>query len=208
VKLLTVVVSYKRPDLLKRTVKSYRKTVTADHYLLIVDNKSDSKTRRWLRDCGEDVIFLPENRYPGAATNLGWQTGLEQIDADFLHRSDNDFEYQPGWCDEVEAQFANPQLGQLGLRTAEEEGNVGAVGGCSIIRRAIWDAGIRYSEAPWNVMPWEDTQMTSDVQAAGYVWNRVTRPCATHIGIASSQDPYYQETFNVRNISFASWGIE
>jgi GT2 family glycosyltransferase len=208
VKLLTVIVSYNRLPLLKRTVTSYRNTVTIDHYLLIVDNKSDAKTRRWLRDCGEDVIFLPENRYPGWATNHGWETGLEQIDATHLHRSDNDFEYQPGWCDEVEAQFANPQLGQLGLRTAEEEGNVGAVGGCSIIRRAIWDLGIRYSEAPWNVMPWEDTQMTSDIQAAGYGWNRVGRPCALHIGIASSQDPYYQETFNVRGINFASWGVE
>jgi hypothetical protein len=85
---------------------------------------------------------------------------------------------------------------------------VGAVGGCSIIRREIWDAGVRYSEAPWHEMPWEDTHMSRDVEAAGYRWGRVTRPCATHIGIASSQDPYYQETFTVRNITFASWGIE
>jgi glycosyltransferase involved in cell wall biosynthesis len=208
VKLLTVIVSYNRPELLRRTVRSYQKTVTLDHYLLIVDNRSDAKTRRWLRACGVDVVFLPENRYPGWATNHGWEAGLKKIKATHLHRSDNDFEYQPGWCDEVVAQFADPQLGQLGLRTVEEEGSVGAVGGCSIIRREIWDAGVRYSEAPWHEMPWEDTHMSRDVEAAGYRWGRVTRPCATHIGLASSQDPYYQETFTVRNITFASWGIE
>jgi glycosyltransferase involved in cell wall biosynthesis len=208
VKLLTVVVSYNRLDLLKRTIRSYRKTVTLDHYMLIVDNHSDAKTRRWIKGCGEDFVLLTENRYPGYATNYGWTVGLETVDADFLHRSDNDFEYQPGWCDEVEEKFADPQLGQLGLRTVAEEGSVGAVGGCSIIRRAIWDAGVRYSEAPWSEMPWEDTHMSRDVEAAGYRWGRVGRPCALHIGVASSQDPYYQETFTVRGINFASWGVE
>jgi GT2 family glycosyltransferase len=78
-KLLTVIVSYNRPELLRRTVRSYRKTVTLDHHLLIVDNRSDAKTRRWLRACGVDVIFLPENRYPGYATNHGWAKGLKKI---------------------------------------------------------------------------------------------------------------------------------
>jgi len=37
---------------------------------------------------------------------------------------------------------------------------------------------------------------------------RVQRSCIDHIGIASSTDPYYQETFRVRGITFEQWGVK
>ena len=88
-------------------------------------------------------------------------------EATLLHRSDNDMEYLPGWCDEVVRCFdENPRLGQLGLRTVEEEGPVSAVGGNAVFRREVWDAGARYDERPWQECKFEDGAMSQTVQGA------------------------------------------
>ena len=198
--LATVIVSHNRLELLERTLESYRATVTAPHRLVIVDNASDSRTRDFLAQCGERVEFLPENRYPGFATNYGW-TLLVDEHTTLLHRSDNDVEYKPGWCNEVLSRFEDASLGQLGLRTLDEEGPHNAVGGNSVIRRALWDAGARYSEQPWGAVAFEDALMSHTVQSHGYRWDRVHSPCIEHLGVADLADPYYQETFRIRGIS-------
>lgn len=204
--ILTVVVSYRRLRLLKQTLRSYEETVTGDHHLIVVDNHSDYRTRRWLRESGHDVIFLPENRYPGYATNFGWTAGLLRHNATLLHRSDNDGVYLPGWADHVRDRFAaDPYLGQLGLRTVEEEGAVGAVGGFAVLRRALWDNGLRYSELPWTECSFEDGVLSHQVEGSGWRWERVTQRCCEHAGICSSKDPYYKETFGVRGIGFPGW---
>jgi hypothetical protein len=35
---------------------------------------------------------------------------------------------------------------------------------------------------------------------AGYVWNRVQRPCISSISFENADDPYYQETWAARRI--------
>lgn len=203
----TVVVSYERLDLLKRTLESYQKTVTLPHTLVVVDNGSSENVLEFLTEYEhvDQVIFLAENKYPGYAVNHGF--ALAPPEATLLHRSDNDMEYLPGWCDEVVERFQDPNLWQLGLRTLEEEGAHGNVGGNCILRREAWESGIRYSEAPWTEVPFEDTQVSQRVYRAGKLWGRVQKPCTVHIGIASCHDPYYQKTFAERRITFAQYGI-
>lgn len=203
--LVTVVVSYQRLALLQRTLESYWETVSLPHSLVVVDNHSDDDVRRWLETIDDTVIFLERNYYPGYAANRGWEFLLdEHPDATLLHRSDNDMEYQPGWCEEVVEQMRDDRVWQVGLRTVEEEGPQGAVGGNSVLRRAAWDAGLRYGEAPWNEVAFEDGHLSNAIMASGHSWVRVLRPCALHVGhhtpADDAADPYYGETMRVRGL--------
>ena len=207
-KLHTVFVTYNRLELTRRTIASYMDTVSSSFHFTVVDNGSTDGTEEWLaenihHDGG--CILLGQNFYPGKAANLGW--AVSQDDVTHLHRSDNDMEYLPGWCDEVEDRFRDPKLGQLGLRTLEEEGPHAAVGGNMILRRDVYNAGARYDGRPWTEEAFEDAILSHRVHKLGYRWERVRRPCVVHIGIASSQDPYYQQTFAERGITFAQYGI-
>ena len=210
-KLHSVIVSYERPELLERTVRSYVATCTLDYYLVVVDNHSGEDTQRLIRDLFQDgyidmVVNLPENKYPGYATNQGWAHA--HTATALYHRSDNDVQYLPGWCDEVVERFKTENLWQLGLRTLEEEGNHANVGGNCVITREAYMAGIRYSGEPWTERPFEDALMSHKIHRAGKWVGRVQRPCIEHIGLASSTDPYYQETFRVRGITFEQWGVK
>lgn len=207
--IFTVLVSYNRPDLLWRTVKSYTQTKDAGCELLIVDNGSDAETRKLVTDIVHlglaQPLPLAGNLYPGAATNLGWERAPERVE--FLHRSDNDIEYLPGWPEVVRRMFwAHPDWGQLSLRTDEEELFQDAVGGNNVIRREVWDAGVRYSEQPWTKVPWEDGDFNKRLRAEGFGWGRVPAPCIVHIGDKMRpdidlSDPYYDETYAARGIT-------
>lgn len=204
-RLHTVFVTHNRLELTKRTIESYRKTVTVPHTIWVVDNASDDGTREWILSEGfSGFSLLDENHYPGFATNLGFSHAGE---ATHLHRSDNDVEYKKGWCKEVQVRFKDERLWQLGLRTVEEEGPQGAVGGNCVFARAAWEAGIRYPQEPWTRMAFEDAQVSNRILGAGYVWERVQKPCIEHIGLASRDDPYYQKTFQERGITFEQYGI-
>jgi GT2 family glycosyltransferase len=207
ISIFTVLVSYNRPDLLWRTVKSYTQTKDAGCRLQIVDNASDEPTHDVLADIVHmgmaEVLNLEVNEYPGAATNQGWAKAPEE--AQFLHRSDNDIEYLPGWPEVVRRMFwAHPDWGQLSLRTDEEELHQDAVGGNNVIRRAVWGAGVRYTEEPWQSVPWEDGDFNMRVRAEGWQWGRVNEPCIVHIGdktLVDLSDPYYDETYAARGIT-------
>lgn len=207
-KLFTSIVSFNRLELLKETVSSYQETVNVPHQLMIVDNASDRETREWLMSCGLPVLMLPQNRYPGYATNRAWR--LSDPDCDVLHRSDGDIRYLPGWSDRLMERFARGQarggpgrkLGQVGLMTDLQEGRkVQAVGGNMALRRELFEAGIRYTDEPWDVVPWEDGTMTSAVINAGWGWGRVHEQCLVHLGDPPDfNDPYYRRTYSIRGI--------
>lgn len=200
-KLLTVVISYNRLDLLKQTLHSYRETVTGPHRLIVVDNGSEPETCEWLAQAGVQSVLLGENHYPGFATNLGWDLLTKRLRAEhLLHRSDNDVEYLPGWCDEVRERFeANPALGQLGLRTIHEEGMHPNVGGNCVVRRSVFEQ-VRWEERAWEpARATEDFYYTQAVQAAGFAWERVLEPCIVHHGTGTPEtDPYYLGTWRAK----------
>ena len=223
-KLHTVFITYNRLHLTKRAIQSYLETVTVPHTYSIVDNASNDGTRRWVageweaRDFGDpfrSYALFDHNRYPGLATNHGWSIGPS--DATHLHRADNDFEFLAGWSEEVERMFENPRLGQLGLRTDEEEDfNTNNVGGNCVISRELWDLGLRWDERPWYQMReeigagWtEDSLFSKAVRKTlipwspkkeFFVWDRVERQCIRNLATGDWDDPYYVESYGIRGI--------
>ena len=207
-KLFTALISYNRPELLKRTVASYLETVSMPFDLVIVDNGSDEETLDWLAASGLKTLLLGENRYPGYAANRAWT--LHDESHDFLHRSDNDLHYLPGWCEALVQRFQRGharggpglRVGQVGLMTDAQEGRkVPAVGGNMAIRREVYEEGVRYTDEPWDSVPWEDGMMTGSVVAAGWGWARVSTQCLVHLGDPPDfDDPYYVKTYGVRGI--------
>lgn len=207
-KIHTVVISYQRLELTLRALASYLETVTLPYTLVVVDNGSDADTVERLCASGRlhdfDVFALGENRYPGYACNRGFE--LAPDGAPLLHRADNDFEFLPGWCDEIVKRFQeNPRLGQLGLRTdAEELWNGHNVGGNCVFRRQLWDEGLRWDETPWPEIKvagyTEDSFMSPQVAARGWEWGRVRKPCIRSISFEDPDDPYYQATWADRGI--------
>ena len=123
-KLHTVMVTFNRLECTKQSLASYLDTVTMPFTLVVVDNASTDGTQDWLNEnfwnaTADELILLSENKYPGYATNRGWEQA--PADADFLQRADNDWTFQSGWCAAVEEAFADPEVGQVGLRTDREE---------------------------------------------------------------------------------------
>ena len=212
-KLHTVFVTYNRLELTQLSVASFLDTVSVLFSLVIVDNGSTDGTEEWLRLFQRKypehrVMLLGANKYPGFATNRGWE--FAPAEAAFLQRCDNDWLYREGWCDHVARVFEDPRVGQVGLRTDKEECFPNGktvpwnVGGNNVIRRSLWDAGLRYDERPWTELPAghsEDTYLSPAVEAMGYTWTRVKEPCIVRVPtIESRSDPYYQRSWGARRI--------
>ena len=202
-KLHTVFITYNRLELTKVAISSYLETVTVPHTLVVVDNHSTDGTREWLLDDFDfGVHLLNENRYPGFACNLGWDRAPS--DADFLHRADNDFKFLPGWCEQVERLFCTKKIGQVGLRTdAEEVYAPWNVGGNCVIRKSLWDAGLRYDERPWPEYPpgySEDSFLSPAIEEMGYTWRRVKKPAVESLASGDMNDPYYVKAYGDRGI--------
>lgn len=211
VKLHTCMISYDRPEIIKRSLTSYLETVSVPHTLVVVDNGSEKELQHWLlNEYDYGLILFNENKYPGYACNRGWE--MAPKDADFLHRADNDFIYREGWCEEVAERFQDPLLGQLGLLTAKVEGTGSPnVGGNCIIRRSLWDAGLRYDERPWTELEpgmSEDSFMSPAVTAMGFRWARAKRECIDGISTPDPRDDYYIRTYEARQIGYILDGIK
>lgn len=111
----TIILSWNRADLLKRTVSSFLETADAGRELFIVDNASTDNSSEYLRELYESgiahVIFLPRNE-GGLALNYA----IAKASGDLIHLSENDQEFFPGWVDHVGMAFSKfPDLGQLSL---------------------------------------------------------------------------------------------
>lgn len=197
----SVIVSYKRRPLTEKVLASYQATVTVRHTLVIVDNGSPKGVTDWITGTGVDHLLLAENRYPGYATNRGWE--LMPPETTLLQRIDNDTEYLPGWCDEMVAAFEDPAVGQYGPTAEGDEPWTSMptwpVGGNSIIARSLYDEGLRYSERPWapdGIQ--EDHQLTLDVWEMGY--RRVFGANPSIRYLAGGGAKYYAETRSVRGL--------
>lgn len=217
-KILTVIVTHNRLEYTKRTVDSYWKTVgNRDAKLVIVDNDSTDETREWLRDeQAYEHILNDNNLFPGAAVNLGWHHGLQKFDADFLHRSDNDIEYLPGWRKAVEDTFSRlPHLGQLGVLNAHEDYPDGPPheerwgiylanpGGNSVVRREIYDSGFRWEPGPWRPGGMdEDTRASAEIASRGWIVGRLKETVANNISFHRFNEypAYYRRTAALRGL--------
>ncbi len=194
-------ITYDRFYATQLSIQSYLETVTVPFSLTIMDNGSTDETVEWLLNSRFDAVLLGENKYPGFACNRGWERTPDE--ATHLHRADNDWAYHPGWCDQVERAFRDPKVGQVGLRTQREEPVKWNVGGNNVIRRSLWDNGLRYDERPWTELPpghSEDTYLSPAVEKMGYKWTRVRQPCIYGVSIESKDDDYYVRSYTARRI--------
>ena len=202
-------ITYNRLSLTKQAIESYFATRTGPGSLIVMDNGSTDGTEEWLWDNkSEDmsVCLIGKNKYPGWATNRGWEEAPEGTV--LLHRMDNDFILLDNWETHVRLQFSiNERLGQLGLRTDEEElHNQHNVGGNCVIRKQLWDEGLRYDERPWPKIAakvpgyTEDSFLSPEVRRMGWEWGRVTQPCIRPISSEDPNDEYYQRTWADRGI--------
>ena len=208
-KLHTVFITYNRLELTKRAIESFLDTTEAPWDFWVVDNDSEDGTAEWLKENVRNFILFSDNLYPGAAANTGWH--LAPDDATHLHRADNDHIFLPGWCEEVERVFQSNKVGQVGLRTAAEEQYAKFnTGGNCVIRRELWDAGLRWDERTWpqlrdEIGPGitEDSLMSPAVVRMGYTWTRVRKPCIQPISPETPDDPdwpYYRKAWADRGI--------
>ncbi len=72
-----------------------------------------------------------------------------------------------------------------------------------VIRRELWDAGLRYDERPWPEYPAgysEDSFLSPAVRDMGWRWCRVRRPCIESLASGDLSDPYYQRSYGERGI--------
>ncbi|ADX84949.1 glycosyltransferase family 2 protein [Saccharolobus islandicus] len=191
----TVILNWNRSDLLKITVESYLKTVEVPYELIIVDNGSTDNSRKIIEELkakhGNKInkIILLDKNIGGEAINLG----LNEAKGKLLHISENDIEYLPGWSTKVVKLFQTfDKLGQLSLfspvptddevwvvhpirRIWYREGEIiyealGNVGTTSVIRREIWEKGVRVHTIKTEefLFP-DDARLSEDILRLGYV---------------------------------------
>lgn len=227
-KLLVCLITFNRLDYTKKTLKYLSKTMTEPYYLVVVDNNSTDGTKEHLqslldRNKVDKVIFNDENYYPGKATNIGWAEGLKDYDATHLMRLDNDMELRAGWYDSVIGYFkAIPELGQLGLdneaiedpraalRALEINGKVinpwpGCVGGPCVVKRKIWDEGVRWPETRWDdgekSKLQEDSRFSRLIMDRGYYVGHMTDNLSRTFANESNwkdYPEYYKKTMSER----------
>jgi glycosyltransferase involved in cell wall biosynthesis len=228
-KMITCVITHNRLDYTKKTIESYLDTTKVeDRYLIVVDNASSDGTQDYLSSTKgiDQILFNSENKFPGAAVNSGWDFALQRRVADFLHRSDNDVEYTPGWMDYVCNIFEKmPEIGQLGLLTFEENGGNGMelnidlqdrlgfylnthyggnIGGVCVIPLKVWNHGVRYQETIWRPGANEDFYFSQDIRNYGYKLYAVAESIVLNISKdQGAKYPEYTEyTTKIRNIGW------
>ncbi|WP_059041715.1 glycosyltransferase family 2 protein [Paenibacillus rubinfantis] len=198
VSLLTILLSWNRPELLEQTINSYHKTITCTFKLVVVDNGSDTETTHLLSELSQkfdfDVLYLEEN-IGGEAFNL-------ILDRDYnykyVHFSENDLEYLPGWDEQIIKKLnLFHQIGQISLFSPVPQTEIGEiweaknaklisreglsfyitdqnVGTSSVVRKELIEQGLRWSNfesGQWRFPA--DGQFSGDVRRLGWyvAWN-------------------------------------
>lgn len=98
-KLLTIILSWNRPKLLKKTIESYINATIYPYDLIVVDNGSDKETINTLKNLSQKYKFrieLLDKNYGGLAFNhVLKKINLNQYD--YIHFSENDIEFLKNW---------------------------------------------------------------------------------------------------------------
>lgn len=235
-RLLTVLVTYNRLEYTKRTLASLFSTISddADYFLIVADNNSTDGTQQYLKGLNRRgrtnlIILNPDNYYPGKACNIAWKQGLEVYEATHLMRLDNDMQLVRDWNIRVEEYFkAIPELAQLGLEheaietpeAALHKRSIngftinewpGVVGGPMVMKRKMWDLGLRYDETPWQPPQQEDSRLSQSIKERGYLVGHAQEELGRTFANKSnwSEFPeYYKKTFGDRGIEHMLGDIE
>jgi len=226
----TTVITYNRLEYTKKTIQSYLENTSVPHELIVVDNASEDGTQKYLKhlkkkDKAHKIILNKKNRFPGYATNQGWDAASPKTK--FLHRSDNDLLYKPGWDKEAIQVFKDfPKAGQVGLinelyqlpPSQHDEylkkkitkgkstvlpplSHLGNVGGPCLVPYKIFKKGVRWSDDQWRTGINEDYKFSKAMKDAGYEVYELVSKKVTHFGHGDIQKyyNYYFWTYWKRN---------
>jgi hypothetical protein len=223
--LSSIVLNWNRSDLLRITLESYVATVTVPYELFIIDNASSDDSRSVIEDFGARhpgvTRLLTTKNVGGSAFNYA----IERSRGAYVHLSENDIEYLPGWWETAADLFsAFPDLGQLSLlgpvpTDAEvwevhpatlvssngrflyrTEHNVGTT---SILRREVFDAGVQvrgvvHPDDASIVFP-ADRALSVEVREAGYMVAWAPRYLVRNRGHEAleleARPDYYRQTY-------------
>lgn len=196
----TVVLSWNRPHMLHRTLRSYREHTRSPVELIVVDNGSLRETRTLIESAEsaglvDAAIFLPVNE-GGRALNYATPV----VRGDFVHYSENDIEYRPHWDTALLAKFsAFPRLGQLSPFAPKPEADTGEIwvehsgrpvsssgqevfvtgaglGTTCLIRREVLERGVRWTNIEAGEWRWpNDASFSAQIRGHGFAvaWNDV-----------------------------------
>jgi glycosyltransferase involved in cell wall biosynthesis len=222
--LSTVLLSWNRPGMLYRTLRSYRAATRSATELIVVDNGSQRETRTLIESAEsagliDSAIFLSTNE-GGLALNYP----SPFLRGSYVHYSENDVEYRPHWDIELLAKFkAFPRLGQLSPFAPKPELNIGeiwvehsghltsnstenvyvtnaGIGTTCVVRRQLVEAGAKWMNIESGEWRWpNDANFSSQVRNHGFVvaWN--DHYVATNLGhnVAEWEKdlPYYLASY-------------
>lgn len=222
--LSTVLLNWNRADLLVRTIESYLSTVSVPYELIIVDNASSDESSRVIAAACKDranhqAVLLPDN-LGGEAINVG----VERCRGRYIHISENDIEYLPGWDRALLAKLrAFADLGQISPFSPFPRANEGeiwaekpasprtrdgetiyvaerSIGTTCLVRREVYERGTRWgTKRRGEVRLPKDGQFSKGVKALGYLvaWNDVyvVRNLGHNIEEFKTRLPYYIENY-------------
>ena len=223
----TILLNWNRADLLEKTLESYLSTIQTPFELFIIDNASTDTSRDVINRVTEQypnvsAIFLPENQ-GGKAFNVA----LPLCRGRFIHFSENDLEYLPGWDEYVLQAFEDfPKLGQLSLfapvPTDEEVWELKPaslkhqngtiiyeahqnVGTSSVIRAELVARGLRFDNIVGDngVLFPNDGKFSYDIKQQGYLVAWSHHYLVNNLGHYGEEIEnrlnYYRETYDGKN---------
>jgi glycosyltransferase involved in cell wall biosynthesis len=218
--LSTVLLSWNRPHMLYRTLRSYRETTRSAAELIVVDNGSMRETTTLIESAEsvgliDTAIFLSANQ-----GGLAFNYPTPYLRGTYVHYSENDVEYRPHWDTVLLAKFsAFPSLGQIspfgpkpevgtGEVWVEHAGQLASssgqevfatnagVGTTCIIRRQVLEHGVRWTNIEAGEWRWpNDAGFSSQVRRSGFAvaWNDryVAANMGHNISELTTGLPYY-----------------
>jgi glycosyltransferase involved in cell wall biosynthesis len=231
--LSSIVLNWNRADLLKRTLESIAATITVPHEIFVIDNGSTDESHDIIaafrrQHPSVEAILLDENR-GGEAINLA----LERATGKYIHITENDIEYLPGWCETAIGLFeCFPELGQLspfGPMPEDDEvwvekpcvlrhsqGNIlyesfVNLGTTCILRRKLVEQGLRVHNLATSgkyLFP-DDIRLSNEIKSAGYFIAFASHYLVHNLGHRASEfaarPEYYQENYRSKPVGEAGW---
>ena len=215
----SVVLSYRRPELLYRTLDSYVMATKVPHELVIVDGGSNPET--------QSIIELFCTNYPNVRAVLleenvggvGFDIGADLCDTPYIHFFGDDIEYLEGWDREAIAVMETfPEIGQFGLHFRAQPQDIpmirrhgraahvypiGTTEGTSVVRESVRDLGIRWGNVPDQgtglKLP-ADGNYSASIQRAGFLVASPEQPLIQHIG-AGQDEMTLRPDYYARNLA-------
>ncbi|MBU9713304.1 glycosyltransferase family 2 protein [Evansella tamaricis] len=116
IKILTILLNWNRPELVKTTIESYYKNTSVDFKFIVADNGSNFETVSLLEELSIkydfEVEYLKKN-----TGGLAFNYVLDRIPFDsfpFIHFTENDIEYLQNWDHTLLKKMKNfPEVGQI-----------------------------------------------------------------------------------------------